>query len=343
MASRRKGTRRKHEAAAPPSLSRRGVWLRAALIVFAGAVVYANALSGPFVLDDQDTVVVNEQIRHLWPPSVVLFPALELPVAGRPAVNVSLAVNYALGGLDVRGYHIVNVAITSPARCCCSGIVGRTLRNTVCSRSGSVRDRAIWRSPLRLSGSSIHLLTDAVDYVTQRPRADAGLLLPADVLRKHSRPEEAKWRLVAVISAHVGDGFKGVDGNGPSDDRLADRTFIFNTWKETWQQRAQLYVPLAATWMVLRGVGMVEARGFRSAGFSSGMSPWTYLLNQAQMIVHYLRLVIWPRGLVVVTARRAERWRGRAMRRTRLILLARSHPGARAHAEESGSSAPGSS
>ena len=27
---------------------------------------------------------MNEQIRQLWPPSVVLFPALELPVAGRP-------------------------------------------------------------------------------------------------------------------------------------------------------------------------------------------------------------------------------------------------------------------
>jgi tetratricopeptide (TPR) repeat protein len=29
------------------------------------------------------------------------------------------------------------------------------------------------------------------------------------------------------------------------------------------------------------------------------VSPWTYLLNQTQMIAHYLRLSVWPRSLVV--------------------------------------------
>ena len=36
-----------------------------------------------------------------------------------------------------------------------------------------------------------------------------------------------------------------------------------------------------------------------SAGFSSPVRPWTYLLNQTVMIVHYLRLAIWPRALVL--------------------------------------------
>jgi protein O-mannosyl-transferase len=36
-----------------------------------------------------------------------------------------------------------------------------------------------------------------------------------------------------------------------------------------------------------------------SAGFSSGASPWTYLLNQTVMIVRYLRLAVWPSSLVV--------------------------------------------
>ena len=69
-----------------------GILLRAALIVLAGIVAYANSLSGPFVLDDQDTIVLNEQIRQLSP-SVVLFPAVELPVAGRPVVNVTFSRN----------------------------------------------------------------------------------------------------------------------------------------------------------------------------------------------------------------------------------------------------------
>src|SRR5262249_32979767 len=36
-----------------------------------------------------------------------------------------------------------------------------------------------------------------------------------------------------------------------------------------------------------------------SAGFSAGISPWTYLLNQTVMIVRYLRLTIWPHALVL--------------------------------------------
>jgi Flp pilus assembly protein TadD len=41
--------------------------------------------------------------------------------------------------------------------------------------------------------------------------------------------------------------------------------------------------------------------GPRSAvgGFSTGVPVWTWLLNQTQMIAHYLRLVFWPRSLVV--------------------------------------------
>ena len=33
------------------------------------------------------------------------------PLAGRPLVSLTFAVNYALGGLDVRGYRLVNIAI----------------------------------------------------------------------------------------------------------------------------------------------------------------------------------------------------------------------------------------
>ena len=37
-----------------------------------------------------------------------------------------------------------------------------------------------------------------------------------------------------------------------------------------------------------------------SAGFAgASVSPWTYLLNQSEMIVRYLRLAFWPRGLVL--------------------------------------------
>jgi tetratricopeptide (TPR) repeat protein len=307
MPSRRKSTKPKHEPLPPPDSSRRGVWLRAALIVLAGALVYANALSGPFVLDDQDTIVMNDQIRQLWPPSVVLFPAVELPVAGRPVVNVSFALNYALGGLDVRGYHLVNIAIHIACALLLFGIVGRTLNLP------SLRDRFGTRSTDLAFAASIiwlvhPLVTDAVDYVTQRTELMLGffyLLTLYASIRGHEQsavgsqqPARGRWLIVAVVSCVLGMASKESMVTAPLMIVVYDRIFIFNTWKETWRRRWQFYVPLAATAVVLAALVWSGPR-VRSAGFSSGVSPWLYLLNQAHMIVRYLRLAIWPRDLVV--------------------------------------------
>src|SRR5262249_16419251 len=72
-------------------------------ITLAGAAVYANSITAPFLFDDDSAVVNSPSIRNLWDLRHVLFPAAETAVAGRPLVNLSFAVNYALGGLDVRG------------------------------------------------------------------------------------------------------------------------------------------------------------------------------------------------------------------------------------------------
>jgi len=72
----------------------------AVVLVVAGALAYATSLSNPFLYDDQTAIVKNPQIRTLSPLSVPLTPPRDTPVAGRPLVNLSLAANYAFGGLD---------------------------------------------------------------------------------------------------------------------------------------------------------------------------------------------------------------------------------------------------
>jgi hypothetical protein len=46
----------------------------------------------------------------------VLAPQRDSAVAGRPLVSLSFAINYAVGGLDVTGYHIGNIALHARAR-----------------------------------------------------------------------------------------------------------------------------------------------------------------------------------------------------------------------------------
>src|SRR5687768_903435 len=85
-------------------------WLPVVLAL-AVMAIYANSLSGPFVLDDEASIGQNPQIRDLTQLSEVFRPPPDSPVAGRPIVNLSFAINYAIGGLDVTGYHVWNVAM----------------------------------------------------------------------------------------------------------------------------------------------------------------------------------------------------------------------------------------
>jgi hypothetical protein len=79
---------------------------------------------------------------------------------------------------------------------------------------------------------------------------------------------------------------------------LYDSTFVFNGVREAVRNRWRLYGGLVLTWVVLAYLNVPGPRS-GSAGFSAGVGPWTYLVNQAVMIVQYLRLTFWPTSLVI--------------------------------------------
>jgi hypothetical protein len=107
--------------------SRLGRWGPPLLLVFAGLAAYANSFSGPFVFDDGGSIVDNPTIRHLAQlGSVLRPPAGGLTVSGRPVLNLTLALNYAVGGTTVGGYHAVNLAIHLLAGLTLFGIARRT-------------------------------------------------------------------------------------------------------------------------------------------------------------------------------------------------------------------------
>ena len=81
------------------------------LLVLAVLVAFSNSLSVPFLLDDITTIAGNPTIRSLLPIKSVLFPPPEIYSAGRPVLNLSFALNHAIGGTAVGGYHVVNLAI----------------------------------------------------------------------------------------------------------------------------------------------------------------------------------------------------------------------------------------
>ena len=275
-----------------------GVWWRASLLVLAGLVVYWNSFSGPFVFDDVASVVENQQIRS-WRLADVLAPEREAPTAGRPLVNASFAFNYALGGLDVRGYHAWNLAVHLACALLVFGVVRRTLQTPALrARFG---DRAADLAFVVALLWAIHPLnTEVVDYITQRTESMMGVFYLATMYASLRAVTDPSWRWLsaAVLCCAAGMACKESMVTAPLMVALYDRSFVFPSVRDAWARRWRLYAGLAAAWIVLALLLWSGPRA-HSAGFASGITAWTYLLNQTRMIPHYLRLAIWPRSLVV--------------------------------------------
>ena len=161
------------------------------VLALAVLAAYHNSLSAPFVFDDTFSITANPTIRHLWPFWAVLSPpAGGLTVSGRPVLNLSLALNYALSGTVAWSYHAVNVIIHALAGLTLFGVVRRTLRGawrrkTDEGNGASSPDIPVFPSPrddatllaLAIAGIwALHpLQTESVTYVVQRAESLMGL------------------------------------------------------------------------------------------------------------------------------------------------------------------------
>jgi protein O-mannosyl-transferase len=291
---------RPDNAAETGSFSRTNSVLGGVIIVVAALAAYHNCFRVPFLLDDLRSIMENQTIRHLWPLWGPLSPPSKLTVEGRPVVNLTLAINYALGGVTPWGYHALNLAIHILAGLTLFGIVRRTLlRPALRDRFGAAANRlalaiaVVW---------TVHpLQTEAVTYVAQRAESLMGLFYLLTIycfIRGVESGRPAGWYALSVTACLLGMGTKEVMVSAPLMVLLYDWMFVAGSLSEAWPRRWRLYVGLAATWVLLGYlVANASSRG-GSAGFGTETSWWTYALTQCRAVVHYLRLSVWPYPLV---------------------------------------------
>jgi len=285
-----------------PVPSRGRIALAGAGIVLAALAVYANSLACPFVFDDQPTIVSNPSIRHLWPLGPVLWPPAGAGgAAGRPLLNLSLALNYAAGGLDVRGYHAVNVVLHALVALMLFGVVRRTLASSAAER---------WRAsalPVAFTAAllwAVHpLLTESVVLAVNRAELLAALcylLTLYGFIRGTAAPAASSWwPAFSVVSCLLGMASKEWMASAPLLVLLYDRTFVAGSFRQAWARRRRWYASLGATWILLALVMLASRHRNETVGFGLGVSAWSYALTQCFAVVRYLRLAAWPHPLVL--------------------------------------------
>ena len=266
---------------------------------------YWNSLSVPFAFDDKAAIIENPTIRHLWPMTVPLSaPVSSGGAMGRPLVNLSLAVNYALGGLSVTGYHVANLAIHALATLALFGLMRRTFESAPL-RDRFGRDAPLLAWAIALVWAVHPLLTESVTSVIQRTESFVSLwyLLTLYAFTRGAAastpPARRWWQAAAVLACALGMMTKEVMVTAPVLVLLYDRTFWAGSFRAAWQQRWRVHIALAATWLIL-AVLVLRLGGSRgeSAGVGLGVTTWDYALTQFHAVALYLRLAFWPSPLV---------------------------------------------
>jgi tetratricopeptide (TPR) repeat protein len=271
-----------------------------ALLVLAVLMVYANSISAPFVFDDHLSITGNPTIRQLWPLSTPLSPpsGKGLTVEGRPILNLSLALNYAVSGTAPWDYRVTNIAIHATAALLLFGLIRRTLISLRHCQANLVAGSAalLW---------AVHpLQTESITYIIQRTESLMGLFYLATLYffcrgaRLTAPAARRRWFTLSFFACALGMATKEVMVTAPLLTLFYDRTFISGSFRNAWQRHGRFYLALAATWLILAALVFGAGNRGGTIGAAAGVTPWEYALCQSRALILYARLALWPSPLI---------------------------------------------
>jgi tetratricopeptide (TPR) repeat protein len=267
------------------------------ILALAAFLAYANAVHHPFIFDDAH-ITEPASIRSYSPLWRALFPPSPSGLSGRPLAHFTLAVNWAISGSGTWSYHLVNVGIHFLAAFALFGLVKRTLDLP------RFRERYGGASfEIGLASALFWMLhpiqTESVTYIIQRCESLAGLLYLASFLcavRGWTSDRPRVWRLAAVLAMVAGVGVKETVVTLPFLAGLYAVVILKKKPKDLLGESPWLW----GGWGIgLAAIGALAMMGGTAAAYPEGYSVrgWEYAITQGPVILHYLRLIVWPRDL----------------------------------------------
>ena len=289
-----------------PRDSRRAL-ARVALICLVGVLAYSNTFAVPFHFDGKEFIAANGAIRDLrhvgaiwgyWPTRFATF--------------LSFAVNYALHGMRVAGYHAVNLAIHVAAAC----LLWRFIRTTMATPEMREDRLCGHTDALALFAALIFVAhpvqTQAVTYLYQRAASLAACLyllalsLYAEARRRETAGESGRGVGLMYCGAWAA-GFVGMFAKETAFTlpfAIALYDFCFYPLRDRARVRRVLpffallaVIPLT---LLLTGgaqlgkVGSMESLPLQERSDILGVTTGDYLLTQFRVLATYMRLLVAP-------------------------------------------------
>jgi Flp pilus assembly protein TadD len=291
-------------------------WLGAlvgpACIAVVGWLVFANSFAIPFLFDDYFEIEKNPTVQQLAPlPSYF--------TRSRGLTALSLALNVRQGGMDVWGFHFVNVGIHVANALLVYALVLWTLRLPVFAGRYAPRARVL-ATLVALVFVAHPLQTMAASYIVQRAESLASCFYLVTVLCAARALIASGARRVglaagALVAAVLGVLSKEIVATVPVAVALYWLCFL----RSGAAGGRRRWLVLAALLILPVGLGLLLARDYLipamgpvdplagprawlfipSAGFRvEGVGSWQYLITQFGVITWYLRLFAVPAGQV---------------------------------------------
>jgi tetratricopeptide (TPR) repeat protein len=267
--------------------------------LIAGLAAYSNSYAGVLVFDDEPAIAQNPHLHSVWPLTTSMSAPPGTTLSGRPVAALSFAIDQAISGGSLAGYHATNLFIHLVAALLVFGVTRRTLLTAV------LRDRLQrWATTLALIVALVFVVhplqTGSVTYIVQRVESLMGLLYLATLYCAirgvdGSARSRRLWIGASILACALGMATKEVMATAPLMVMLWDRQFA----PDRTNARKLLYIGLASTWVIL---AVVVAGGYRSTAVGFGFAGWPwwrYLMTQAEVVTRYLRLAIVPAPLVL--------------------------------------------
>ena len=300
------------------------------IIVAVGLIAYSNAFGVPFVFDDGLQIELNPMIKNLN--NFVLYfkgdnigstPGYSFSPS-RIVGHLTFALNYAIGGLDVTGYHIFNLAVHIINAVLVYILVFITFQTPYFSReksnvkhgrsenvSRSVDDSHFTALFAALLFVSHPVQTQAVTYIVQRFASLAtmfylfSLVLYIYGRLRTQRDDNRMWVLIVVyvsslLSALLAMKTKEIAFTLPFIIILYE--FIF--FSASLKKRLLVMLPVLLMLIIIpltlvgtnKPLGELLSDIAQVTRIQTGISRTDYFLTELTVIATYIRLIILPVG-----------------------------------------------